>query len=82
MDRTDAFEKVTRIARDVFENDTIVLTDATTAADVEEWDSLAHLSLVSDIEAEFDIKFTLSEITDLQNIGELIDAILKHVHKK
>ena len=82
MDRTEVFEKVTQIARDIFENDAIVLTEATTAADVEEWDSLTHLSLVSDIEEEFDITFTLSEISDSQNIGELIDAILKHSEEK
>ncbi len=79
MERNEVFEKVTEIARDVFENDEIVLTDATTAADVEEWDSLTHLSLISDIEDEFEITFTLSEISGSKNVGELINALMKHI---
>ena len=82
MDRNEVFEKVTRIARDVFEDGTIVLTDDTTMAEVAEWGSLAHLSLISDIEDEFEITFTLSEISGFRNLGELVDALLRHIHGK
>lgn len=82
MNRTEILEKITEIAQDVFENDTVVLKEDTTAADVAEWDSLTHLSLISDIEDEFDIKFTLNEITGSQNVGELVDALIKHFGKK
>ena len=82
MERTEAIEKITEIARDVFENDTVVLKEETTAADVAEWDSLTHLSLISDIEDEFDVKFTLNEISGSKNVGELVDALLKHLGEK
>jgi acyl carrier protein len=82
MDRTEVLEKVNEIARDVFENDEVVLTDESTANDVEEWDSLTHLSLISDIEEEFKINFTLREISGFNNVGELIDALIRHIEEK
>ena len=81
MDRNEILAKINEIARDVFDNDEVELTEATTAADVEERDSLSHLSLISDIEGEFGIKFTLSEISGSKNVGEFIDVIVKHISK-
>ena len=81
MERNEILAKINEIAKDVFDNDEVELTEATTANDVEEWDSLSHLSLISDIEGEFGIRFTLSEISDLKNVGEFIDAIIKHINK-
>lgn len=78
MERNEILKKITEIARDVFDNDEVELTEASTAADVEEWDSLSHLSLISDIEDEFDITFTLAEVSGSKNVGELVNAIIKH----
>ena len=82
MERNEILKKITEIARDVFDNDEVELTEQTTAADVEEWDSLSHLSLVSDIEDEFGITFTLAEISGSKNVGEFIDALTKHLNNK
>ena len=82
MDRNEILAKINEIAHDVFDNDEVELTEATTAADVEEWDSLSHLSLVSDIEDEFGITFTLAEVSGSKNVGELVDAIIKHMGEK
>ena len=81
MERNKILKKITEIARDVFDNDEVELTEQTTAADVEEWDSLSHLSLISDIEREFGIRFTLSEISGSKNVGEFIDALIKHLDR-
>ena len=78
MSREEILKKITDICRDVFEDETLVIDDDTTAADVDGWDSLTHLSLINEIENEFNIKFTLGEITGSKNVGELIDAIEKH----
>lgn len=78
MDRNEILAKINEIAKDVFDNDEVELTEATTSIDVEEWDSLSHLSLVSDIEDEFGITFTLAEITGAKDVGEFIDAIIRH----
>lgn len=67
--------RVTSIFRDVFDDDTIVLLRETTAEDIEDWDSLAHISLIVAIEKEFNVKFDLIELKPLQNVGELLDLI-------
>lgn len=82
MDRRDVFEKVTEIFRDVFDNDDIVVSETTTAADIEEWDSLTHLNLINDIEMAFGIRFMLSEVQGSKNVGELVTALMKHIEEK
>jgi len=63
------------IMRDVFEDDNIEPTEAMTAKDVEDWDSLSHIRLMVSIENQFKVKFTTAEIEKLQNVGELLTAI-------
>ena len=75
MERSDIFKKVNEIFCDELDNDDIVLTDETTADDVEEWDSLSHVQLIVAIEKAFGIKFTSNEILSWNNVGELIDSI-------
>ena len=82
MERNEVLKKITEIARDVFDNEEVEIAEETTAADIEEWDSLSHLSLVSDIEGEFGIKFTLAEISGVKNVGKLIDALINHINNK
>ena len=55
----------------------LVLTDATTAADVENWDSLNHIDLIVAVERKFKIKFTTREITGLKTVGELAELTAK-----
>ncbi len=80
MERSDIFKKVNEIFCDELDNDDIVLTDETTADDVEEWDSLSHVQLIVAIEKAFGIKFTSNEILGWNNVGELIDAIEKRLN--
>lgn len=67
------------IFRDVLDNDSIVLLRETTAEDVEEWDSLAHINIIVAIEKEFKIKFDLIDIKPLKNVGDLIDLIQRKI---
>lgn len=64
------------IFRDVLDDDEIVLSDATTADDIDEWDSLSHIQLIVAIEKAFKVKFTSKEILSWKNIGELIDCLM------
>ena len=80
MTREEAFEKVVDICRDVFENDGLELNDESNANTVDEWDSLTHLNLINDIEEEFKMKFTLDEFSNSANLGELVDALMKHLN--
>jgi acyl carrier protein len=75
MDRTEILNTVTNVFIDVLDDDTLVLTEATTANDVEEWDSLNHIQLVVAIERQFKIRFASNEILSWQNVGEMIDSI-------
>lgn len=67
--------KLTEIFKDVLDHDDIVLYRETTAKDVEDWDSLSHVSIIVAIEKEFKIKFTMSELKPLKNVGEMLDLI-------
>lgn len=67
--------RMTEIFRDVLDHSSLVLTRETTAGDVEDWDSLAQISLLVAIEKEFDIHFTLAETKQLANVGEMLDLV-------
>ena len=77
MERTEILKKVQDVFREELELDDLVLTDETTADDVEEWDSLSHVQLVVALEKTFGIKFTSREILSWDNVGDLIDCIGK-----
>ena len=79
MNRTDMMRQLQDIFRDLFEDDAIEITDATTAADIEDWDSLAHIELVAMVENHFHIRFSLGEINSFANVGEMCDCVLKHL---
>ena len=75
MNKDQILEEVQEIFREVLDNEEIVLNNATTADDVEEWDSLTHIQLIVAIEKHFNIRFTSREILSWQNVGQLIDSI-------
>jgi acyl carrier protein len=75
MTRDEIVSKLTDIMRDVFDEDTLLPTDAMTSDDVAEWDSTNHVRLMVAIEAEFGIRFEVDEITSPESVGELIDLI-------
>lgn len=68
-------EKLQDIFRDVFDDESIVLYNEMTSNDVEDWDSLSHINLISDIEAKFGVTFTTDEIVATKNVGEFIKII-------
>lgn len=75
MDRKEIFEKLTVIFRDVMDNDEIVLEENTTAEDIEEWDSVAHVQLIEHIEDVFGLKFSAKEMMSWDDVGEFVDTI-------
>ena len=76
MERTDIFSKLNEICIDVLDLDEVELTDATSANDIEEWDSLSHIQLIVAVEKTFGIKFTSLEIMKWNNVGEMVNSIL------
>lgn len=75
MDRTEITAKLTGIFRKVFHDDSLVIADAMTANDVERWDSLSHMILITEIEKAFSVRFRLKELNKMRNIGEMKDLI-------
>ena len=76
MTRENVYEKLNGVFRDVFDNEDITVNDATTADDIDDWDSLEHINLVVAVEKCFGIKFTMGEVTGMKNVGEMADIIL------
>ncbi len=77
MTRKEVFSRLNVVFQEVFDDETIVVQDSTTAKDIEDWDSLMHITLISEVEDEFDIHFSMKDVTKLQNVGEMVDKILE-----
>ena len=75
MNRTEILEKLNEVFHDVFDNNDIVVTEQTNANDIEEWDSLIHITLISAVEDEFDVSFDMKTVVSMKNVGDMIDAI-------
>ena len=75
MNRDQIFEKLTAVFQDIFANEDITINEKTSAEDIEEWDSLTHIMLLSAMESEFNIKFDIKAVQGLKNVGEMVDLI-------
>jgi acyl carrier protein len=76
MERTEVVSKLTVIFRKVFKNDSLNLSNDLTAHDVDHWDSLSHMLLITAIENDFSIKFKLKDLNKMRNVGDMIEIIL------
>jgi acyl carrier protein len=71
----DRLASLTKVFRDVFDDEDIELTCGTTAEDIEGWDSLMHVTLLVNVEKAFGVKFSSSEVARLKSVGDLADLI-------
>lgn len=81
MTRESVFEKVNEVFQDVFDDESIIVGETTTSADVEDWDSLEHINLIVAIENCFGMKFNMGEVTSMKNVGEMVDIIMERGKK-
>ena len=79
MNKEEVYSRLTSVFKDVFDDQTIVIKDDTTSNDIEGWDSLMHISLISAVEDEFNIRFSMKATTSMKNVGEMVDYILENV---
>ena len=63
------------VFQSVFDESDITITREMTAQDVESWDSLHHIQLISEVERAFKIKFKLRVVMGMKSVGDLIDLI-------
>ena len=71
----EIYERLNDIFRDVFDDDSLSVSPATTAADIEDWDSLSHITLMAAVEDEFRMKFSMKEVVEMKNVGEMVSII-------
>ena len=81
MDREKIREKLNGVFQDVFDDDSIELSDKTTADDIDGWDSLEHITLISAVEKAFKMRFTMKEVSGMKNVGEMMDILAERAKK-
>lgn len=77
MTREDVRLRLQGIFRKVFDDDSIALTDATTADDIEEWDSLNQIKIILAAEEAFGHGLNARKIGTFENVGEMIDYLVE-----
>ena len=77
MHKDEIVEKLNTVFRERFENPDLVITPATTAADVPGWDSLAHINLVLAVEKAFAIRTSTRDVRGMKNVGDFIALLEK-----
>jgi acyl carrier protein len=75
MDHAAIMAKLEELMIDVFDVDDLVVTEATSADDVEEWDSLSHIRFMITVERFFKIRFLNEAVAELKNVGDLARTI-------
>ena len=81
MDRQEVFKRLNEIFQDIFDDDELVVTDETCADDVEDWDSLRHITLISAVEKAFGMKFAMKEVLEMENVGAMADILMERATK-
>lgn len=71
--------QVQEIFRTVLQNESVVLTDETTAEDVPGWDSLTHVVIISEIEKHFGVRFSIREMLSWKTVGKMVDCVAKKI---
>lgn len=79
MGKEEIYERLNNVFRDVFDDESIVVTETTTSADIEDWDSLEHVNLVVAIEKEFGMKFNMNEVTTMKDVGDMVNIIISRI---
>ena len=71
----DTYKKLTKVFREVFDDDSIELTPETTANDIDDWDSIEHINLIAAVVDAFGMRFHMREVSGMKNVGEMVQII-------
>lgn len=81
MDKAKIEARLTEVFRDVFDDEDIVIGEETTADDIDGWDSLEHITLISAVEKAFKMRFTMKEVSSMKNVGEMMNIIAERAKR-
>ncbi len=77
MTREEVYKRLNKVFRQVFDDDSITVTDETTSKDIDDWDSFEHINLVVAVEEEFSFKIPMGKVVTMKNVGEMVDIIMQ-----
>ena len=77
MNKEQLLNEIEIICKDVFNKSDITITENTNSDDIEGWDSITNVFFIDSIEKKFDIKLSLMEIMNIDNVGDLIKILLE-----
>jgi acyl carrier protein len=81
MTNEEILQTITTIMREVLEVSDLKVSNDTSAADVDEWDSMTHIQIIAAIEGKYKVRFALGELQALKNVGDMIGLIQKKLNK-
>lgn len=76
MDQQEIMEKLTKIFQDEFDDDELIIFEDMTPDDIDDWDSMTMVSLMSNIASEFSLKFSMGELKKIHSIGDIVRMII------
>ena len=75
MNRDDIKNRLQNIFRDVFGQDNLEITDLSSPDNIDEWDSLTHITILEAVQDEFGVSFSLDEMIEMVDVEKIINAI-------
>jgi acyl carrier protein len=75
LSKDEIIERLDDVFRDVFDDDTLEVDENTTADDIEDWDSIEHITLIGAVEDEFKMRLKMGEVSGMKDVGEMIGII-------
>ena len=79
MEQVEIIKQINEIIVELFDNDSIIINEKTKVSDIEEWDSLTHIRVITAIEKHFNIRFDMNELLTFNNISDLSKDIFNKV---
>lgn len=81
MERKELLSTLQQIIRNTFNNESICIVEETNADDIEEWTSLTHVELITEIENHFDVHFKMREMVSWHCIGDMLNSLENKITK-
>ncbi len=81
MTEREVYDRLNRVFQEVFDDSSIRVSAGTTADDIEDWDSLEHITLIAAVESEFRMKFRMSEVSTMKNVGEMARIVAQRAKR-